>query len=91
MSCLPRQPRGPEVVIELRFLVAANYKLGGCSGTSGTGVSSVNASDVAFTEFLPGSECCNGEAFTATPNAATEGFREGDTKDLPSPRLFLGM
>lgn len=89
MSYLPRDPDGPEVVIELRLVVAAHYKLGDCCCSSSNCRSSIKASVVKLSDFLPTTEVSSGEPSSATGNAGSESIG-GSKTDLPRSRLFLG-
>lgn len=84
MSRLPRDPDGPEVAIELRFVVLAHYKLGGCTSSSSNCRSSIEADSVTARDFLSGADVCSGEVLNAERTVGDEEI------DAPHARLFLG-
>ncbi|KAL8270528.1 hypothetical protein Esti_005565 [Eimeria stiedai] len=98
MDELPRKPWEGEIVLRLRAIVAANYKLGNSNSSHSSSSSSIILSD-----FLPASAShrspCTDAGDEGTLESSTSSNNNGSSsssgrsetlRSLPPPRLFLG-
>ncbi|KAL8452912.1 hypothetical protein Emag_002129 [Eimeria magna] len=93
MTQLPRKPREAEIVLRLRAVIAANYKLGSSSNSS-----SSSSSSAVLSDFLDApaagrttlTNAGNDETLNSSSSSSSSSSGSGIPGVLAPPRLFLG-